>query len=264
MIEVGVFLALTVGALSESHQAEPATLSVEAFLDQLANKRQDIAVMKARFAMENVTPDETRQSIGELLYVKPRRLVFHIFGAGKLDLALLLDGQQIYEYDPELEQLQIYHWEDNTDMDALFAAFESDPKALRTAYDIELFEPQDQNRDTIQGVVLRPKGTPEEKGRLFEQVRLFLGKEDYLPVGVHIVNDPESEVFLEFNQIEINHPVRPEETQIAVPPGTKVIENEDRVRTIRRNVHYFPEPLVPNLPAAPPESPSPEQEPDLP
>ena len=121
--------------------------SVDAFLDELARQRQDVVSLEASFVMENRTPDESLQSVGRLLFVRPRRIVFRILNPDTMDPVheILIDHSRVFEHDHELEQIQIYDRGKDPDMEALFAAFESDPTELRQAYQLDLFDPGDES-----------------------------------------------------------------------------------------------------------------------
>lgn len=219
-------------------------VSVDDFLDELARMRTELRALEARLVMENITPEERVESTGTVLYVRPQRIVFRILTPSGDSVAqvFLVDKSRIYEYDAEIRQLQIYDRDDNREMEALFAAFESDPKILRRQYEIELFEPGDASDRSVQGIMLRHKESEQGGENLFERVRVYLRAGDLLPTRIHIINDADSEAILNLDDLEVNPPIEPYADRIAVPKGVKVIENEERVRTVRKEVEYIPEP----------------------
>ena len=224
----------------------PMTTDVDEFLEDLAEARKGLHVLEAPFTMTNLTPEERMTTEGELVYAKPRRIVFRLYDefTEEIDMVMLIDHARLFEYDAALAQLQTYHRRDATDMQALFAAFESDPADLRDAYEIELFEPGDEAHRAAIGVLLRPRETDE--GTLFERVRLYLREGDLLPTRIHIINDPTSEVFLDFHHYVVNREIDPRITQIEIPPGTRVIEDDQRVYTVKDDTEWMPEPIVPD------------------
>lgn len=227
--------------------------SVDAFLDELARQRQDVVSLEARFIMENRTPDESLQSVGRLLFVRPRRIVFRILNPDTMDPVheILIDHSRVFEHDHELEQVQIYDRGKDPDMEALFAAFESDPTELRQAYHLDLFDPGDESDRAAYGLMLTPIETDDAAPRLFERVRIFMRDGDYLPTRIHIFNDAESQVILNFDDFEVNGDVKPEDTQLAAPRDTKVIENEESVRKVTARVERMPEAITPAAPVEP-------------
>ena len=230
-----------------SQPADP----VDEFLTMLAERRKDVHVLEAQFLMENIMPDETARSVGTLLYVRPRRVVFRILDPESAtdELVILIDQSRVYEYDVELEQVQVYDRDSAADMEALFAAFESDPDDMREAYDVELFEPGPDNPKARHGFVLRPKENEDPQPRLFERARLFLRGDDLLPTKIHIVNDAESQVILEFDNCHVNRAIDPAATQLHIPKGVTVVENEQIVTKVGRKGMHVPEPIVPRIPS---------------
>jgi outer membrane lipoprotein-sorting protein len=217
----------------------------EALLDAIAERRGPVASLKARFIMDNTTPAEKRRTEGELLYVAPRRLVFRLFDRdGALTTAYLFDDETIYEYDVELEQMQRTSEVASADIEALFAAFESDPDQVGALYETSLFDPGDTSARAAHGLLLRPK--PREDGQpLFERVRIYLTGDSLLPVKLHVINSAESEVMIVFGPFDVNGPVTPEETQLALPEGTMVIEEGEPVGEVEGAVRRVPEAATP-------------------
>lgn len=243
-------------APAEPAQASPGETSVAAFLAEFAEKRSHIQGLTARFLQENVTPDETTPSTGEIVYVKPRRILFRYADP---PVAYLIDGLRVYAYDAELEQVQIYDLGDDPQAEALFMGFDSDTARLKQAYDISLSEPEKTDCGK-QGLVLTPKELPEAQDSepvspLFNKVRLTLRDEDYLPCFIHVFNDDDSEVRISVSGIVVNPALDPKQVQLAVPEGTRIVENEERVKIVGPGGLHLPEDPPVSLP--PPESPAP-------
>lgn len=220
-----------------------------ALLDAIAKRRAPVSSLKARFIMDNTTPAERRRTEGELLYVAPRRLVFRLFDPeGALTTAYVFDDETVYEYDVELEQMQRSTEIAPADIEALFAAFESDPDEVRALYETSLFDPGDMSARAAHGLLLRPK--PREDGQpLFERVRIYLTGDSLLPVKLHVVNSAESEVMIVFGPFEVNGAVAAEETQLALPEGTMVIEDGEPMGEVEEAVRRVPGPAMAPAPA---------------
>jgi outer membrane lipoprotein-sorting protein len=224
----------------------------DAFMDRLAESRAEVTVFRAEFLMENRTADDARTSPGRLLYVRPRRLVMRVLDQETLgdDLTYIIDGASVYEQDHALDQVSVYERQASHDLEALFAAFESDLGQLRAHYDIELFDPGDEAVRAAHGVVLRPR--PEEGVQpMFERVRIFLRADDYLPVRIHIVNNAESDTVLTLSELEVNGPVAEYEDRIRATPGMKIIVNDTDIETVTGADRFLPEPAAIPEPPAP-------------
>jgi outer membrane lipoprotein-sorting protein len=221
--------------------------SAEAFFDEMARRRQNISALRARFIMYNQTPDFEDEGVGRLLYVRPRRIIFRIVDPNEPDVvqeAYLIEQDRLYEYLRELEQLQIARLAGSGDMEALFAAFEDDPEQLRAHYDVAVFPPGDEARRAAFGVLLTPKPADDGTAPIFERIRLYLRDEDYLPTKVQIVNGPESTTTLVFDDFEVNPELERGETQIALPKGATVVDEEEHVRMVEKRIEYIPGPKV--------------------
>lgn len=247
-VVIGLLLLLAGTAFSQAD-------SVDGILKAMMAGRADIQALRGSFIMVNTSPpDEPIESTGEILFVQPRRIVFRITDPMEdgLDSVILVDDEKLFEYDPVLEQLQVYERRSDIQMEALFAAFDNDLDQLNQAYEVTQFDPGDQAERAVAGLVLRPKVIEEGARPLFERMRLYLREGDYLPVRIQIVNEPGSETTLDFKTLEVNPIVAPEETQIRLPAGTKIIENETDFRTTE-DTTYVPAPIV----VAPSEEPDP-------
>lgn len=226
----------------------------DALLDALAARRAPVASLKARFVLDNTTPAERSRTEGELVYAAPRRLVFRLQDPdGALTQAYLFDHEAIYEYDAGLEQVQRSTQVPSADLEAVFAAFESDPERLRSLYDISLFDPGDASARADHGVLLRPK--PREDGQpLFERVRIYLAGDTLLPVRLHVINSAESDALLVFGPFDVNGAVRPQETQLALPRGTMVVIDGAPEGEVDEAVRLVPEPATLEAPGPEPEA----------
>lgn len=212
---------------------------LDRFFEEFKERRESIHALEGKFERENITSEGTFRAEGELLYVRPRRLIFRHEEPEMPDT--IVDGLRVYEYDEELEQLQIRDLDDDGRTEALFIGFEQDLGRLREAYDIEFFDPGEV-KDAVKGLVLRPKPDPdnEQEPRLFEALRLYLRAKDYLPVRVVIVNNADSTVDIRVAGYRINKKLDPRKTQILVPEGTVVVENEQSFDEVGPGGMRFP------------------------
>lgn len=248
---MSLFFALIVTAAPE--------LDLEAFFKVFDERRAGVHALSADFVQENVTPDETSEATGAILYARPRRIIFR-YDSEESPYALLLDGLRVYEYEADLGELKVVDLEDDPQMEALFLGFETDVERLREAYDISTFDPADEPGAAF-GLVLRPRMNEEDAAEegaepLFERVRLWLRDKDYLPIKIQIVNDRETQSVMRIENLEVNPALTPEMTQLEIAPDTKIIENEEFVETVGAEGAHVPEALLPPPadPAAPVES----------
>jgi outer membrane lipoprotein-sorting protein len=200
-------------------------LSFDEFFAQFAKKRDEIRVMTARFRQTTVTPDDIVVSEGGITYANPKRLVLRYADP---EMVFLNDGVRLYQYDSETRQLEIYDIGDRPDSEAFFLGFESDPAKLREAYTVNIY-PRPSESGVAFVIELKPRDTEDA---LFQRVILSLRPGDLLPVEIVIVNDDTSEVNYKLVDFVINGAIDPRDTQIFLPEGTMVLDNEDYVETV--------------------------------
>ncbi|MFA6240636.1 MAG: outer membrane lipoprotein carrier protein LolA [Candidatus Hydrogenedentales bacterium] len=238
-----------------SPAATPEVPPVVAFLADFAQKRDHIQSLTARFFQENVTPDETTPSSGEIIYIKPRRIMFRYADP---EVTYLIDGLRVYEYDAQLEQVQVYDLGDDPQAEALFLGFDSDTTRLQQAYDVALVDPEKPDLGK-HGLELTPKQKPKQEDAepvtpLFNKVRLTLRDGDYLPSYIHVFNDNDSEVRISVTNVEVNPALDPKQTQLDLPEGTRIIQNEQDVETVGPGGKRIPEiaqtDIAPTAPAS--------------
>lgn len=226
----------------------------EKFFDSFAENRDAIESFEARFTQATITPDETITSTGTIIYTNPKRLVFRY---DDLQLIYIIAGQRFYDYDPELEQLQVFKIEDRPEAEAFFLGLSHDTDRLREAYTIKILPPIDPKRGGV-GLLLLPQPREEEEP-LFERIVLQLDPEHFLPSQIHIVSDEESEVLYALNEFAINDPVDIEKTHMLLPEGTDIIEDDEFIETVGPGGKRMPEAYPAKI-----EPPAPVQEhPDL-
>ncbi len=215
--------------------------SMEGFLVEFAEKRERLVVLEAAFEQRNATVDEEEVSEGTLVYANPRRIVFRY--ASPTEAVVLIDGLKVYEYDVEFEQVQIFSLEADAETEALYLGFESDVGRLTEAYDLEFFKPGDAYPETTKGLMLHPKAREDDAAPLFERVHLYLRESDYLPIRIYIVNDAESSVDISISDIVVNKTIDPVRTQLNVPEGVRIIEDELDKGQVGPEGKLMPEPI---------------------
>lgn len=199
-----------------------------AFSKDFAAKRSGIDRLQAQFLEVSLLPDEELSTKGSLLYVRPRRILYH---TGEPDRTTLVDGNYGYEYEPELKQLSMYDLEEYPQVDAFFLGFDEDLESLSKTYVVELFTVQGETEGSL-GIRLKPK--PEDaEDAYFQKVEIFLRDKDYLPFRIEIDNEQDSKTFINFDPTSyvINGPIKEEDTQILVAEGTDIILNNEVIRT---------------------------------
>lgn len=226
---------LAVVALSALAAPDP---SFEQFFADFAKKRDGITAVEARFVQKSIVPDETLSTDGSLVYSKPRRIVFSTEQPKRVTL---VDEKRAMEYEEELRQLVIYDIEDNARADVFFLGFDSDTENLRKSYDVSLFTSTDDKRGT-RGLLLKPKKKDNEEP-LFVEVKLYLRDEDYLPYRIHVINDKDSQVDIDVREYKVNGKLEPAKLQVAVPEGTKVVEDDTVLETVAAGGKVYPDAL---------------------
>lgn len=207
---------------------------VDDFFERFQGERGAVNSFTADFTQRTVTPDETIDATGRIVYARPQRVRF-IFDDGSIDF--MLDGLRIYEYDSEFEQIQMYDLEDRPETEALFLGFESEPGRLREAYDIELRPRADGEPGLDLELTPKPK---EEEEPLFLGVTLELRPNDFLPTAIRIKNDEESSVLYALSNHRVNPELTEDERTIFVPENTVVVENDRYIETAGPEGARFP------------------------
>ena len=221
---------------------------VDAFFARFSEKRAGIQVLEAEIKEESIQFGEVIRREGHLLFGQPRRIIFR-YGDG--EPSLMIDERRVYEFDPLEEQLQIHDIDDSPEASIFFLGLDNDVKALREAYDVRLFSIISDQGDT--GLAIRPKEQNAQNAP-FEEVSIYLRDTDYLPSRIEVVFDEETRMVTEFANYRTNHPVEPAQTQLRVPAGTRVIENNEVViRSVPEGGMLMPEaPLNVEAPAKSP------------
>lgn len=186
------------------------------------------------------------ESTGTIVYARTgnnadgihgKRLVFRYDDP---PLEYMIDGLTAYEYDPELQQIQIFELEDRPEAEAFYLGFDSDTERLTEAYALRLQPPGESNPGGI-AVALVPKD-PESDQALFEMVVLQLRAGDLLPTQIHIVNSVESETVYNVTDLTVSPSLDPQATSIHVPEGTAIVDQDEYAGTAPESGATFPLP----------------------
>ncbi len=213
---------------------------LDAFFKEFADSRDALHAMQGRFTQKSIAPDEISTAFGSVTFIKPRRLIFRFESPATVNM---VDGQDLYEYDPEFKQLDIYDLKDQPETEALFLGFEDTTERLRETYEVSFLEVRDM-KGIAKGLSLLPKTNGEEPG-LFREVKLFLREGDYLPVRIELRMDEETFVHYLIEDIRVNGPITPEDSQIALPEGAEIIRDDELVETVGPEGKRVPDALLP-------------------
>ena len=149
----------------------------------------------------------------------------------------LVDDRQGYEYDSEIKQMTVFRIEDHPRANIFFLGFDDDTEALKSAYDLTLFEADDPRGH--HGLKIKPRADSDEEA-YFIEANLYLRDEDYLPYRIHIVNDSESQLYIEVSEISPQAYQDLNSARFFVPEGVKIIENERVIETVETGGRHVP------------------------
>ncbi len=221
---LGLLFASMLGMAAVSAESLP---DFEEFVEEFREKRADIMTLQARFRQHNFTTADRFTNEGELLYIRPRRLLFRYSDP---PVTYAVDDLMVYEHDADLAQVQQMRLEDHPETEALFLGFESDLTRLREAYAVSLFTPDEDECGSV-GLRLEPEVDAEEARGFFEEAWLYLRDEDYIPCRIHLINPDGSQVLIEIPDPEVNVKLTPRETSVWVPRGTRIVPEQGPVET---------------------------------
>lgn len=170
----------------------------EAFFEEFTAKRAEVNSLEATFKQTNINPNETYESTGAIQYAQPRQLLFSYNEPDRQEI--LFNADRLYEYDVELAQLVVRDIADLQEVETLFLAFENNPERLRALYKVAVaFPPEDREKGCNGRVIILTPNVEEDEPALFQRVELFLRDEDYLPCRVYVVNDNDSEFYIDID-----------------------------------------------------------------
>lgn len=202
--------------IAAAGQATPAE-----FFDEFTARRDATEALLASFVQTTITPDETVVSRGSLVYTKPKRLIFRYEDP---PLEYMIDGLRVYEYDPDIEQIQIFDLEDRPESEAFYLGFESNVERLQEAYEVRVLPTDDATRHAL-GVEFTPKPRDDGEDPYFQRVVIQLAKGDLLPSTILIVNDEESSTSFSVTQYNLNPDLPESASHVSVPEGTTIVDD---------------------------------------
>ena len=211
----------------------------ETFMKEYQAKRQDLRVLEAHYVERTIYPDETFETEGELLYAKPRRLVRRTADRSS---TVLIDDQQLYNYEPAIKQLEIYDLGGDPSAEALFLGFEANLERVQEAYDVRMVE-QGADPRGKKGLLLTPKAE-NLKESMFQEVTILLEDKTLLPFHIDIKTDDDSRLIYEVKNYVLNGTPDLSETQIILPEGTKIIRGEEFESTVGPGGKMVPDPAL--------------------
>lgn len=207
---------------------------IDLFFKTFKEKRDGIESLEAKFTQTTQLPEEELITQGILRYSKPRRILFL---TEEPEHALLMDGRQGYEYDADIRQMTMFYVEDHPRANIFFLGFDNNTEALRAAYDLTLLISDDPRGR--QGIRITPRpGTEEED--YFLQVNLYLRDSDFFPYRIHIVNDAESQLFIDVKEISTLNAQDHETPRIFLPEGVTIVAEERVVDIVGEGGRYVP------------------------
>ena len=209
------------------------------FFKSFTQSRDKIIALEAPFTQTVITPDETIEVRGTLSYIRPRRVIYRMEDPERITL---VDDTRGYEYDAEIRQVTVFDLGNNPQAEILFMGFVDTLDTLRQAYDLEIFKVPDEPRGS-KGLEIRPKAGSEAES-YFLRVRLYLRDQDFLPWRILIRNDENTETHIDIGEINTAWRPAPASTQIFLPEGTKMIENDRVVEVIGPGGKRIPDALL--------------------
>jgi len=217
---------------------------VDKFFAEFVAKREHIQALSATFRQDNISPDETKSSAGRIVFVKPRQLLFEYLDP---KIVYAIDGLRVFEYDADLEQVQVYDVEDSAQADAFFIAFDNNAVRLREAYDASLIDADAGacGQRVLKLVPKKPASDDDLLAQPYKEIRLYLRQEDLLPCRIQAIADDESSVIVDIDHYKINQEGSDASIRFHVPEGTKIIVNEANVEIAGPGGKDLPGAVVP-------------------
>lgn len=196
---VSVFLILFVGNSAHAQDAGQAFDELMASFSSISG-----AFTQTIYAESGEVIDEQR---GTMNLQKPRLIRWETASPRQL---MVCDGDSIYLYDPDLEQVVIRSWVDDPTQN---------PVSLFTA-DVDLTEWFDISQE---GSTFELRPTLE--GSLIRVIQVYVG-ESGMPAGFAVSDQPGQVSEVRFEDVEFNVSLEPAVFSFSVPDGVDVIVDE--------------------------------------
>ena len=242
-------------------------VDADKFFAEFTKARQGVQGLQARFEQTNTSGKDVVNANGTIVYVKPRRILFR-YESTDQNAVYLIDNHKVFEYEPDVRQVQIYNMDENEKTEILFLGFDNDTESLRKNYDVSVVEPANKDAGS-RALVIHPKvktidGKPaepavpkdpanptdpaapkksgEREASSFREVMILLRDKDYIPVAIQIINQDDSEVLILMKDIALRDKADLSLATISLPEGTKIFENDEKKEVVGAGGKVVPAP----------------------
>jgi len=157
----------------------------------------------------------TQEALGSVWIERPARVRWHYTQPSAQDV--LIDGEQMWVYSEELEQVVIRRLKPG-ELARTPLAFLAGLASLDDLYRAEILPAGDHHDE------LRLLLTPKEKEARFQSVSLRLKRDDLTLLGMEVVDTVGNLTAIAFHGLKVNEPVDPAHFALSLPPGTQRIE----------------------------------------
>ena len=220
-------------------------IDADQFFTEFTKARLGVQCLQARFEQTNTSGQDVVRANGTIVYVKPRRILFR-YESAEQNAIYLLDNRKVFEYEPDVRQVQIYDMDDNEKTEIFFLGFDNNTESLRKNYDVSVVEPANKEAGS-RALVIHPKVKPvegkptdpadpkagkEKESGGFREVMILLRDKDYVPVAIQIINQDDSEVLILMKDIVLRDKADLSLATIALPEGTKIFENDEKKEVV--------------------------------
>jgi len=178
----------------------------------LQGKLQDVRVFQSEFTQTVLSSSGVVQqtTLGEMAVKRPGLFYWQTFAP--FEQILVSDGDQLWSYDPDLEQVTVQAVAQRlSDTPAML--FSGEVEGLSDSYDIDSVELNDNSWQF--------RLIPKQPDSLFEELRLTFNKDTL--VQMHMLDSLGNRSNLEFNNVQINGKVDGALFQFTPPDGVDVI-----------------------------------------
>ena len=217
-------------------------IDADQFFAEFTKARQGVQCLQARFEQTNTSGKDVVQANGTIVYVKPRRILFR-YESTEQNATYLLDNRKVFEYEPDVRQVQIYDMDENEKTEIFFLGFDNNTESLRKNYDVSVVEPANKEAGS-RALVIHPKVKPSDEkttdskaganreSSAFREVMILLRDKDYVPVAIQIINQDDSEVLILMKDIVLRDKADLSLATIKLPEGTKIFENDEKKEVV--------------------------------
>lgn len=201
-------VSLLLGGVSLITVASVAAQQQPTLLDEFA---RDLQGLEGRFEQRVVDADgrEIERSAGTVAIAVPRQFRWEY--ETPFPQLIVADGERVYIYDPDLEQVTIRRQSDEEQSSPLAALIE--PGVLEQQFHVEFGEPS----EGIEWVRLTPRG--EETAFTVAELGLRSGE----LVEMHMTDTLGQRTEIVFDDWQRNPPFRPGTFRFVPPPGVDVV-----------------------------------------